>query len=229
MSIADALKHDAATEATYRCRANTFGAERVWRLTPQALIREGRPDLIIRYEDIARIRIFSVVGVDVVGSGPLLPAASIVSIKRERSLWRVLLSDTHTVGIGKFENRSRTFRPFMERLLKHAEEASPRLAVITGMPHTLWLIWAGILVLLGVVAAFSLAIFGMVAWHAANGLANGNYHAVTFSGYADGALALMTAFFFGSSIKALAGTLRRQRERKLWPQPHPAGPHVKAP
>jgi hypothetical protein len=125
------------------------------------------------------------------------------------------------LGLGRFEDRSATFDPFIARLIQHAEQASPRVVVITGMPHTLWLVWAGVLVLLGAVVALALGMVGVIGWRVIESWATGNYRALTFSTMWDGLMAAVAAISFGASVVPLISTLQRGRQKIAWPRRRP--------
>jgi hypothetical protein len=216
-SIAEALARGAAVEMIYRCRAGLFASETTWRLTHEALVREGAPELFVRYDEIRRIRLFGTVGMDMMGGGTIVPAAGVCSITG-KSRRRINLTSTHMLGFGRFEDRSATFEPFVERLIQHAEQASPRVVVITGLPHTLWLLWAVILVLLGGVVALAFGMLVAIGGRVIESLGSGDYRALTFSTIGDGISAMVMAVTFGASIIPLISTLRRGRQKVAWPR-----------
>jgi hypothetical protein len=57
---------------------------------------------------------------------------------RPRTGRAVILSSNHFGGIGDWESRSESFRPFVDALVRRAAAANPQIAFISGMPMALW-------------------------------------------------------------------------------------------
>ena len=64
---------------------------------------------------------------------------------RPRKGRAIVLSSNHFVGLGRFEDRSASFRPFVQRLLEQVAAVSPQTVFRAGMPPFLWGAWAVLL------------------------------------------------------------------------------------
>jgi hypothetical protein len=94
--------------------------------------------------DVAAIRVYSIPG-----SGQATRRCAI----RGRDGREILLSDTHFVGLGKFENRARTYLPFLRALVRAVAERAPTARLVSGMPPLMWWFWITLFGAYGALAA----------------------------------------------------------------------------
>lgn len=141
-------------DPTYRFRLSRFRKETSYRLTDAALAwNDGQREGALAFSDIRQVRIYDSPGV----SG--MPGFTRCTI-RPHTGRAVILSSNHFAGIGDWESRRESFRPFVDALLQHAARANPRIAFISGMPMALWVLW--IVLLVGLVVVTPLGIVVMV-------------------------------------------------------------------
>jgi hypothetical protein len=139
-------------DPTYRFRLSRFRKEATYRLTNQALAwTDGQSEGALAFADIRQMRIYDSPGV----SG--MPGFTRCTI-RPRAGRAVILSSNHFGGIGDWESRSKSFRPFVDALLRRAARANPRVAFISGMPMALWVTWIVLLVGLVIVTPLGIAV-----------------------------------------------------------------------
>jgi hypothetical protein len=77
---------------------------------------------------------------------------------RPRTGRAVILSSNHFGGIGDWESRSESFRPFVDALVRRAAAANPQIAFISGMPMALWVTWIVLMVALLIVTPLMIAV-----------------------------------------------------------------------
>ena len=211
----DAGQQAIEAEATYRARPSLASSEIAWRLTADALVREGVPPRRIAYTQIKRIRLFGSPGFSYSG-GEVAPASGVcrIDVRGGRS---VALSSTHLLGFGRFEDRSARFQPFVARLVEHAMRANPGLVVLQGMPPAVWALWA--VVFAGIVAlvVFAAAIAADTAWTIVAALWTGEPERTEWDTYFTGVAAMLMALGFGLGIPAVVRTLRREWPRRIAP------------
>jgi hypothetical protein len=139
----------------YSVRPNIFVSERSYSLEPDALVwrdehRGGR----LAYVDIRHIRTDSHVN----PMGPPLRRC----ILQPRSGRKLVLQATHYVALGKIEDRSASYGPFVEGLLRRIAAANPQAYFVTGLSWPMWLTW--LVILIGCVAVLALAVVALLRW-----------------------------------------------------------------
>jgi hypothetical protein len=171
-----------AAEPYYRVRRSLFGAETDYRLTDDALVQSD--GLTLPFADIRAIRLYRSPGLRLDGGAEVAPGFERCVIRRGHGR-AIVLTSKHCLGIGRFEDRSASFDPFVQALIARVAAANPATMFRTGMPPALWWTWVVILlagslvtlllflvVILDLVAARSfsvisvvtaLALFGMFA------------------------------------------------------------------
>jgi hypothetical protein len=129
------------TDPEYRARPSAVRGEQTFRLAHGALIREtpNGAQASLPYAEIRAVRLYRSPGM-----GSMAPAFLRCTL-RPRKGRAVVLSSNHFAGFGKFEDRSATFRPFVETLLQRLAVANPQTAFRAGMPPVLWWSWAVLL------------------------------------------------------------------------------------
>jgi hypothetical protein len=68
----------------------------------------------------------------------------------------VVLSSNHFVGLGRFEDRSASFRPFVDALVGRIAAANRNTRFVFGMPPALWWFWVALLFAVALLAPLSL-------------------------------------------------------------------------
>jgi hypothetical protein len=212
VSIAEAMQRATAAEATYRCRPSVASAEISWRLTAHELVRDGANPRSIPYADIRRIRIFGSPGMAYNGSN-LTPPSDICRLKL-KSGRDVTLTSTHILGLGRSEDRSASFWPFVDKLVRHAKRANPAVVLVSGMPPALWALWAAVVTAAAATAvlASGMTIYAMSTIGAA--LWSGDHHRLRLDTFVTGGLALIMAVSIGVSVPVLTRTLWHQWPRR---------------
>jgi hypothetical protein len=138
-------------DPTYRFRLSRFRKEATYRLTDAGLAwSDGAREDALAYADMRQMRIYDTPGV----SG--MPGFTRCTIKR-RTGRAVILSSNHFGGIGDWESRSESFRPFVDALVRRAAAANPQIAFISGMPMALWVTWIVLMVALLIVTPLGVA------------------------------------------------------------------------
>ncbi len=189
---------------TYRFRPSLLRTELSYRLGDHALEwSDGRDEGSLAFSEVRQIRIYSSPGIGLLGGGSVAPAFQRCVIQPRRGRARVL-SSNHFVGIGKFEDRSATFGPFVDALIQRVA-ANPTTVFLSGMPLALWVSWAAILV--GVVIVTPLALL-MITVSLFKGTGT------------PGPLLVTTAVLLGilASLLPLVRALRRNRPRRFDPR-----------
>jgi hypothetical protein len=139
-------------DPTYRFRLSRFRKEATYRLTDAGLAwSDVAGGGALAYADIRQMRIYDSPG----AAG--MPAFTRCTI-RPRKGRAVILSSNHFGGIGDWESRSESFRPFVDALVRRAARANPQIAFISGMPMALWVTWIVILAGLVIVAPLMIAV-----------------------------------------------------------------------
>lgn len=181
------------TEPEYRGRLSLWRrGEDCYRLDPDG-VRVAGPGRArtLAFAEVAGVRVYESPGL---GGIPGF-ARCVVWPRRGRA---VVLSSNHVVGIGRFEDRSATFRPFVDALVRRIAAANAAARFAFGMPRALWWSWIGLLAAVALVAPLSLVLV-------ASDLARGR-------GVSAGAvmpLAIVAVVFLG-----LSGYIRHLRHNK---------------
>jgi hypothetical protein len=131
-------------EPTHGFRASLASREKTYRLTSTALVTEADGDeLAIPFGDIRAIRVYGAPGARS-AYGPIAPGVR-RCVVHTRQGPRVVLSSNHFLGLGRFEDRTDTFEPFVDALVRRVAAMSPSTVFQAGMPVGLWLLWAGVI------------------------------------------------------------------------------------
>lgn len=127
------------TELSHNVRASLLTKERSYRLGQQTLFwTENGAERQIAYSDLIQMRLISY------GSyGGLQGQCTL----RDSSGGKVLLRSHHYVSLGRFEDRSATYRPFVAELARRMA-ASNRDACFIAGSRGLWLAWLVVLMLI---------------------------------------------------------------------------------
>jgi hypothetical protein len=138
-------------EPVYRCRLSLYRkSEDAFRVTDAALaISGGGRERTIALTDIRAVRVYESPGL---GTFPGF-ARCVVWPRRGRA---VVLSSNHFVGLGRFEDRSASFRPFVDALVGRIAAANRNTRFVFGMPPALWWFWVALLFAVALLAPLSL-------------------------------------------------------------------------
>lgn len=187
-------------ETSYQFRLSMAQSEATYRIAEQDLVwSRGGENGRLPFSDIAQIRIYGSPGV---GSAAPSFQRCVVTPKSGRPH---VFSSNHYVSLGKFEDRSASFQPFVETLMRRVAAANPATVFISGMPAALWTAWAAIVI--GVVIVTPLALLVIII------------NLVRGAGFS-GVLATTTVFLLGLlfGLVPLARMLLRNRPRRFDPR-----------
>jgi hypothetical protein len=183
------------TEPVYRCRLSLYRkGEDTFSMSDAALaVSGGGRDRTLAYTDIRAVRVYESPGV---GSFPGF-ARCVLWPRRGRA---VVISSNHFLGLGRFEDRSAQFRPFVDALVRRIAAASRETRFVFGMPRALWWFWIAILAAVALLAPLALVMIVVE-------LANGRSFPV------QGLIALGIVFTVFLSLLSYIRHLRRNRPR----------------
>lgn len=140
---------------TYRCRNSLLRTEVTWTLTDSTL--ESSAGARLRFADMASVRFYDVPGLRMAAGRTVLPAAGRCVIKPVRGR-AIVLTSSHFLRLGRFEDRSANFMPFVGALLRRVAAVNPATRLSIGMPWLLWWLWSAVFLLLIVVCALAATI-----------------------------------------------------------------------
>ena len=192
-------------DPTYTLRLSRISEEATYRLRGDALhATTPRGTSTLPLSEIGMVRIYESPGMTGL-TGQIAPAFArcVIRPKRGRA---IVLSSNHFVGLGRFEDRSGTFRPFVDALVERVKSANPAARLVAGMPPALWWTW----VLLLVVVALVTPIFVVVI---VQELVAGRV--LKLPAIVSALIVIGTA----AGIVSYARVLRRNRPRPLRPSP----------
>jgi len=193
------------TDPTYTLRLSLASEEATYRLSEDALhSTTAKGTRTVPLAEIGSVRIYESPGAASL-FGQIAPAFTRCVIRPRRGR-AIVLSSNHFVGLGRFQDRSATFRPFVDTLIARLESANPGAQLLAGMPPALWWTW----VVLLVAVALVLPVFTVVI---VRELAEGR--AIQMPAIVSSLIVLGTAL----SIFSYARVLRRNRPRRFTPSP----------
>jgi hypothetical protein len=143
--VVDVVAHDADIEQDEVELASGLGkTEATYRLTDSALVWSNRGvEGRLPFSDIRQVRIYRTPGVGF-GGATFAPGFQ-RCVVRPHSGRAQVLSSNHYAGPAKIEDRSASFQPFVDALIRRVATANPGTAFISGMPAALWSAWAVLL------------------------------------------------------------------------------------
>jgi len=193
------------TDPTYKLRLSLSSEEATYRLGENALhCTSAKGTRALPLAEIDTVRIYDSPGLASL-SGQIAPAFTRCVIRPRRGS-AIVLSSNHFVGLGRFEDRSATFRPFVDTLITRLGSANPGARLLAGMPPALWWTW----VVLLVAVALVLPVFSVVI---VRELIAGR--ALQLPAIVSSLIVFGTAL----SIVSYARVLRRNRPRRFTPSP----------
>ena len=193
------------TDLIYKLRLSLSSEEATYRLGANALhATTANGTRTLPFAEIDRVRIYESPGMASL-SGQIAPAFTRCVI-RPRHGRAIVLSSNHFVGLGRFEDRSATFRPFVDTLVARLASANPGVRFLAGMPPALWWTWVALLV---AVALATPAFIVVVVQELIAG------RALQLPAIVSSLIVLGTAL----SIVTYARVLRRNRPRRFTPSP----------
>ena len=138
-------------------------------------------------------------------TGQIAPAFArcVIRPKQGRA---IVLSSNHFVGLGRFEDRSAAFRPFVDALVARLASGNPAARLVAGMPPALWWTWVALLV---VVALVTPVFFVVIVQELIAG------RVLKLAALVSALIVIGTA----AGIVSYARVLRRNRPRRLTPSP----------
>lgn len=143
------------TEWAHRVRNSMFGAERTYRLTPEALCwtETGKSDGRLAYADARAMQLISY-------ASPIGRAlqCKVTSAAGDRALLR----SAHYLSLGAFEDRTDSYGPFVRELARRIHKTNPGATFVAGSTG-LWILWLAVgLLWVGVIALLAAALFETV-------------------------------------------------------------------
>jgi hypothetical protein len=140
------------TPPSHSFRASLFKKERTFRLEPDALVwaGDGGKPVRIAYGDIASAHIYS--------QPPYRGQAVRRTVLRGKFPGKLLIQAQHFAGFGNVEDRSESYFPFVEELLRRTKAANPGLAIRVGTPWPLYIFWLVLFVIFIAMIPLMLAI-----------------------------------------------------------------------
>jgi hypothetical protein len=141
-------------DLSYRCRPSLLDAEVTWTLTPSAL--ESSTGIRVPFDQIVVVRLNGTATV-VAGEGRLPAPGTLRCVIRPIHGNTLVLTSSHFLALGRFENRSSEFEPFIRELVRRVRAIQPAVQLLHGMGPGLWWSWCAI----GVASAL-VGIFGVI-------------------------------------------------------------------
>jgi hypothetical protein len=178
----------------HRFRLNAFGKERAYCLEPDALVYdEGGKQHRIPYADIRSAHVYSTPRF----RGQVLRR----TILRGAFPGKHIIAAAHFAGVGSQEDRSESYFPFVDALLKRIEAANPDLTIYAGQPLALFVFWVFMLLVFIAMAPLMIAIM---------------FDAGGFNAAALGPLAVLVFVLPAAFRSAFAGPRRRMSADALY-------------
>jgi len=192
-------------EPTYTLRLSLPSEEATYRLSEHALhCTTAAGTRTLPFAEVDLVRIYESPGLASL-SGQIATAFTRCVI-RPRSGRAIVLSTNHFVGLGRFEDRSATFRPFVDALIARLGSANPGAQLLGGMPPALWWTWVALLVAVTLVMP---VFVGVLAKELIAG------RPILVPAIVSSLIVLGTALAIVSYVRVL----RRNRPRRLTPSP----------
>jgi len=193
------------TDPTYTLRLSLAREATTFRLSEDALhCTTATGTRTLPFAEIGMVRVYESPGQTSL-FGQIAPsfARCVIRPRRGRA---IVLSSKHFIGLGRFEDRSATFRPFVDTLLARLGSANPRAQLLAGMPPVLWWTWVA---LLAAVALVTPVFFVIIVRELVAG------RALQMPAVMSGLLVFGAAL----GIVSYARVLRRNRPRRFTPSP----------
>jgi hypothetical protein len=149
------------TDLSYRCRPSILDTEATWTLTSSAL--ESSTGTRIPFDQIAAIRLYGI-ATSVVGKGRVPAPGTRRCVIRPVHGQALALTSSHFLSLGRFEDRSAVFEPFIHALLERVRATRPAARLLRGMPPALWWLWCAIGVGCALVGSFGVIIVVVEPW-----------------------------------------------------------------
>ena len=106
-------------------------------LTPEGLTAQN--GALMPFDAIASLRLYSVPGLRSL-IGPLAQPQRLCILTSSTGQ-KIRLGSLHFLGLGRFEDRSNLFDPFITSLVMRARAVNPSVPVWLGMPSVTWWSW----------------------------------------------------------------------------------------
>ena len=192
-------------DLTYTLRLSRISEEATYRLADDALhITTARGPRTLPLSEIGMVRIYDSPGMMGL-TGQIAPAFArcVIRPKQGRA---IVLSSNHFVGLGRFEDRIETFRPFVDGLITRLSSVNPAAKLVAGMPPALWWTWVVLLVAVALVTPIFIVVI-------VQELVAGRVLKLP------AIISALIVFGAAAGIVSYARVLRRNRPRPLRPSP----------
>ena len=151
------------TDLSYSCRPSILDTEVTWTLTPIAL--ESSTGTRVPLEEIVAIRLYgAATAISVVGQGRIPATGTLRCVIRPVHGRLLALTSSHYLALGRFEDRSAEFEPFIHALLLRVRAIQPIAQLLQGMPPALWWSWYAIGVGCALVGSFGMILVIVELW-----------------------------------------------------------------
>jgi hypothetical protein len=147
-------------DLTYQFRLGLHRGAETYRLTDDALMCSSG---YLPLREVAAVRVYSVPGLRSLGNNTLFPPMLRATI-RSKNGRGIVLSNLHFVGLGRFEDRTGSYLPFLRALVRGVGERSPGARLVSGMPLAMcwsWVVVFGALVA-GLVSIIVVGAIGLI-------------------------------------------------------------------
>jgi hypothetical protein len=149
------------TDLYYRCRPSMLGTEVTWTLTSSGL--DSSTGTGVSFDQIAAVRLYGFASW-VVGKGRGAAPRTLRCVISPVHGQAVALTSSHFLALGRFEDRSSAFEPFIQTLLQRVRAIRPTAKLLQGMPPALWWLWFAIGTGCALVGSFGVIIVGVEVW-----------------------------------------------------------------
>jgi hypothetical protein len=143
------------TDLSYSCRPSILDTEVTWTLTSSAL--ESSNGTRVPFDQIVAVRLYGF-ATSAVAKGRVPARGTLRCVIRPVHGQALVLTSSHFLALGRFEDRSAVFEPFIHALLQRVRAARPAAQVLVGMPPALWWLWCAIGVGCALVSSFGVII-----------------------------------------------------------------------
>jgi hypothetical protein len=149
------------TDLFYRCRPSILDTEVTWTLTASAL--ESSTGTHAPFDQIAAVRVYGI-ATSLADKGPVPAQKTLRCLIKPVHGRGIALTSRHFLRLGRFEDRSEQFEPFMHALLQRVRASQPGARLLRGMPPALWWLWCAIGLGGALVGCFGVMIVVVELW-----------------------------------------------------------------
>jgi len=147
-------------DLTYRFRLGLHRGVETYTLTDDALISSSGS---LPLREVAAVRVYTVPGMRSLAYGRVFQPMRRCAI-RGKDGRKIVLSNLHFAGLGRFEDRTDSYLLFLRALVRRVAERAPGARLVSGMPPTMWWSWAVVFgaLVLGLASVVLLGAIGLI-------------------------------------------------------------------